>query len=122
MEQLSRRELLAASAGGIVLPNLINAGQPNPKRKRSIRIAHLTDIHVQPERGAPKGMEAAIEHAQGQKDKPDMIITGGDLIMDALATDKTRVTELWDIFTSVLRANVELPVEHTIGKDRKSVV
>lgn len=115
MEQLSRRELLAASAGGIVLPNLINAGQPNPKRKRSIRIAHLTDIHVQPERGAPKGMEAAIEHAQGQKDKPDMIITGGDLIMDALATDKTRVTELWDIFTSVLRANVELPVEHTIG-------
>ena len=72
---MSRRDLLAASAAGILLPSLALAA-PNPKRKRSLRIAHLTDIHVQPENGAPKGMEAAIEHAQGQKDKPGLLFTG----------------------------------------------
>ncbi|MBS1721267.1 MAG: metallophosphoesterase [Armatimonadetes bacterium] len=106
--------MLAASAGGIMLPNLLNA-PINPKRKRALRIAHLTDIHVQPERGAAKGMEAAIEHAQGQKDKPNMIITGGDLIMDSLGADADRTRTQWSIFTSVLKANLELPVEHTIG-------
>lgn len=114
MAGLSRRELLAASAGGILLPNLMT-GLQNPKRKRSLRIAHLTDIHVQPENGAPKGMEAAIEHAQGQKDKPNMILTGGDLIMDALGADAARTKTQWDIFTSVLKANAEIPVEHVIG-------
>lgn len=115
MENLTRRDLLVASAGGVLLPNLLNASPPNPKRKRSLRIAHLTDIHVQPELGAPKGMEAALNHAQGQKDKPNLIITGGDLIMDALGADAVRTKQQWDIYTSVLKANAEIPVEHTIG-------
>lgn len=115
MKNLSRRELLAASAGGILLPSLLGAQKPNPKRKRSLRIAHLTDIHVQPEKGAPKGMEAAINHAQGQKDKPNLILTGGDLIMDAMGVDAARTKVQWDIFTSIFRANAELPIEHTIG-------
>jgi Icc protein len=114
MGEMTRRELLAASAGGILLPSLALA-QPNPKRKRTLRIAHLTDIHVQPERGAPKGMEAAIEHAQGQKDKPQLIITGGDLIMDSFGADEERTKAQWDVFNRVLKANAEIPVEHTIG-------
>lgn len=111
---MSRRDLLAASAAGILLPSLALAA-PNPKRKRSLRIAHLTDIHVQPENGAPKGMEAAIEHAQGQKDKPGLLFTGGDLIMDCFNQDLARSKAQWDVFTSVLKANIEIPVAHTIG-------
>lgn len=94
------------------MPNL---SFTNQDRKRSLRIAHLTDIHVQPELGAPKGMEACLAHAQGQTDKPDLIFTGGDLIMDSLAADEDRVKVEWDVFTSVLKANLEIPVEHTIG-------
>lgn len=116
MIEISRRELIVGSAtgaAGILLPYL---GQtPSPDRKRSLRIAHLTDIHVQPERGAPKGLEACLAHAQGQKDKPDMILTGGDLIMDALATDKERVKVCWDTFQAVMKSNVELPIQHAIG-------
>ena len=33
----------------------------------TIRLAHLTDIHVQPELGAEAGMAAAFVHAQQQK-------------------------------------------------------
>ncbi|MBS1705181.1 MAG: metallophosphoesterase [Armatimonadetes bacterium] len=115
MGSISRRELLAASSCGILLPNLLTSAPPNPNRKRVLRIAHLTDIHVQPERGAAKGMEAALEHAQGQRDKPDIIFTGGDLIMDSLGADADRTKLQWEVFTSVLKANLELPIEHTIG-------
>ena len=114
MGKISRRQVLGASASGILLPSLGAAG-PSPSRKRALRIAHLTDIHVQPEKGAPKGMEAAIEHAQGQKDKPDFILTGGDLIMDSFAADADRTKAQWDVFTRVLTESAEVPVEHTIG-------
>jgi 3',5'-cyclic AMP phosphodiesterase CpdA len=107
--------MLAAGASGILMP--LSGLNPlvNPNRKRSLRIAHLTDIHVQPERGAEKGMEAALEHAQGQSDKPDLIFTGGDLIMDAFGADEARTKVQWDIFTRVLKSTVEVPIEHTIG-------
>ncbi|HMS55152.1 MAG TPA: metallophosphoesterase [Fimbriimonadaceae bacterium] len=114
MKGLSRRDLLVASSAGVLLPNLSLAA-PNPARKRRLRIAHLTDIHVQPEKGAPKGMEAALIHAQSQKDKPNVIFTGGDLIMDSFGADAERTKTQWDIFSSVLKANAKIPVEHTVG-------
>ncbi len=82
---------------------------------RVLRIAHITDIHVQPELSAALGMEACLNHVQAQKDKPDIIFTGGDLIMDASGADKARVKKLWDTFGQVLRANLELPIRHCIG-------
>src|SRR5689334_14490313 len=52
-------------------------------RKRSIRLAHLTDVHVQPELAAGEGMIACLHHVQELKDKPDLILNGGDAIMDS---------------------------------------
>lgn len=111
----SRRDVLAASAGGLLLPLAGVAKAHNPERKRVLRIAHLTDIHVQPERGAPQGMEACLFHAQNRTTKPDLLLTGGDLIMDAFGADKSRTKAQWDVFNRVLKANSSLPVEHTIG-------
>lgn len=107
---ISRRDLLVGSAAGVLLPRL----KPHdPNRKRILRIAHLTDIHVQPEKRAPEGMQAALEHAQ--TNSPDLLLTGGDLIMDALAATEERVKAQWDLYTAVLKANTKLPVVHTIG-------
>ncbi|MGV3614070.1 MAG: metallophosphoesterase family protein [Fimbriimonas sp.] len=112
--RLSRRDILAASAGGVLLTSL-GAAAPSPARKRSLRVAHLTDIHVQPTNGAPEGMEKCLVHAQSQRTKPDLILTGGDLIMDALAVPKDHVQKQWDIFNRVLKANVKTPIRHAIG-------
>lgn len=112
MSRISRRDVLAASATGLVLPSI---GIASPARRRKLRIAHLTDIHVLPEKGAPKGMEAALEHAQGQKDKPQMIVTGGDLIMDSWAVDKDRTAAQWAVYNDVMKANLELPIAQTVG-------
>ena len=109
----SRRDLLAAS-GLAALGSLPLFAQAKGKaRQRVLRIAHITDLHVQPERQAALGMERCLEHAQSQK--PDLIFMGGDQVMDSLLTDRSRVKAQWDIYNNVLRANRAVPVVHALG-------
>lgn len=116
---ISRRQLLTSAgvaAAGAILPASGSAelkkGQHFGK-KRCLRVAHLTDIHVQPENQAGRGFERALEHAQEQG--PDVIFTGGDLVMDSLAVDKDRMKSQWAIYQSVLKANLGTPIEQCIG-------
>lgn len=112
---ISRRNLLAGSAAVAATVALPSIGEAAPAKKRVLRIAHMTDMHVQPERQAALGFQRCIEHAQGQKDKPNLIFTGGDLIMDALSQDKDKVQKQWDIYLNVLKENADIPVEHCLG-------
>ncbi|HAY14812.1 MAG TPA: metallophosphoesterase [Armatimonadetes bacterium] len=105
--------LTATSAFGAAALPALNA--PAPGTERVLRIGHLTDIHVQPERKAAEGMAKAFEIVNGLSDKPDLILTGGDLIMDAFGQSKDRVKTQWDIFTRVLRDSNDLPVRHCLG-------
>lgn len=87
---------------------------PNPK-KRVMRIAHVTDVHVQPERNAPKGFEKCLHHIQDLVDPVDVIFNGGDSIMDALKQDRQRVEAQWDLWHKIVKSECSLPIEHCIG-------
>jgi len=120
--ELSRREFIRSAgvaAVGVVAgePAIASMGcrGPSVKRKRVLRIAHLTDIHVQPEEPAPGGMARALRSAQSLDDKPDIIFTGGDSIMDSLKADKARTKAQWEVFQAVLKNECSLPVVHCIG-------
>lgn len=76
--------------------------------------AHLTDMHVQPELGAVEGFRQCIARVNQLSPRPDFVITGGDLIMDALAVGRERLTLQWKLFDECCR-DFELPVHHTIG-------
>ncbi len=84
-------------------------------RRRVLRFAHLTDIHVKPEKGAGEGMATALRHAQSLDDPPEMIFTGGDGIMDALAATHSRTKQQWDLWNRILKDECSLPVQHCIG-------
>ena len=56
----TRRKLLAAAGATALVAGLPTSGLAAFKRRRSLRVAHLTDIHVQPEQGAPEGMAKAL--------------------------------------------------------------
>jgi 3',5'-cyclic AMP phosphodiesterase CpdA len=88
---------------------------PTADRKRAVRFAHLTDIHVQPERGAAEGLGACLRHAQGLKDAPAFILTGGDGVMDVFDAGAERAKVQADLWRRVWRAENSLPVEHCIG-------
>jgi 3',5'-cyclic AMP phosphodiesterase CpdA len=81
-----------------------------------LRVVHLADIHVQPERGATEGFAACLRHVHHLSPAPDLILNGGDAIMDGVSADKERAEEQWELFTQTLSAeNHEIPVRHCIG-------
>lgn len=74
----------------------------------------MTDIHVQPEKGAEAGLRQCLKAINGLADRPEFVITGGDLIMDSLDVSHERLKVQWDIFDEAMKT-LELPVHHTIG-------
>jgi len=80
--------------------------------KDIFNVAFLTDIHVQPELNAVEGFSIALDSVN--KLKPDFIITGGDLIMDALGQTYGRVDSLYDLYAEVIK-KAESPVYNTMG-------
>lgn len=74
--------------------------------------AFMTDIHLQPERGAVEGFKMAIDTVN--KLKPDFVITGGDLIMDALGQTYGRSDSLYKLFEETSKY-FEVPVYNTLG-------
>lgn len=84
-------------------------------KRRNFRIAHLTDIHVQPGDVAPKGMAKALKKAQTLPDKVDFILNGGDCIMDSLNRNKAEVKAQWEVWQSVLKNELSLDLHSCIG-------
>jgi 3',5'-cyclic AMP phosphodiesterase CpdA len=117
---MNRRHFLqrgGAFALGVTAGLVTPASQAaiNPTRKRVLRAAHLTDIHVSADHDAPAGMAEALRHAQGQADKPELILFGGDCVGDALGTPKPKVMEQWEIWERVLAAELKTPARMCIG-------
>ena len=100
----------AALGGDTEGPGPVNAG---PRAKGVIRLAHLTDIHVQPELRAEAGMAAALAHAQARG--PDLILTGGDSVMDVFGAGRARADMLRRTFRDTLRRECGIPVHHVTG-------
>lgn len=127
--ELSRRHLLQSSAALAALAALgrdAAAGQPPTTSplasstaaappRRALRFAHLTDMHIQPELAADQGVAACLQHIGQLSDRPELIVTGGDLVMDSFETPADRVGMLWDLFTSIFRQHAPVPVRHTLG-------
>jgi 3',5'-cyclic-AMP phosphodiesterase len=78
-------------------------------------VAHLTDIHVKPDKIAEAGLAKAFKSVQNLNPKPDFILNGGDSIMDALDKTKDEVKVQWALYKSILKAENSLPVTHVIG-------
>jgi 3',5'-cyclic AMP phosphodiesterase CpdA len=84
-------------------------------RKKTIRFAHLTDIHVKPGLIEETGMAKALQHAQQLKPGVEFVINGGDAIMDALDADKATTETQFSLFKNILKKENTLPIYHTIG-------
>ena len=110
---LRNSSLLGAGTPLAASPFLIR--HTNPKNKESLRVAFVSDIHIKSDPIAEAGMAKAFRHINALKQKPDFIINGGDAIMDALAADKTRTEEQWNLWNKILAAENRLPLRHVIG-------
>ncbi|MFN3652173.1 MAG: metallophosphoesterase family protein [Armatimonadota bacterium] len=112
----TRRELLCSAVGAAAAASVAApAAGERATRRRTARLAHLTDIHVQPEGAAAEGMAACLRHVHAQQDRPELILNGGDMIMDALGASWERTREQWRVWKRVLDEHCTLPVVHCLG-------
>ncbi|MBN1294704.1 MAG: metallophosphoesterase [Candidatus Latescibacteria bacterium] len=81
-------------------------------RKKLFSFVHFSDIHVQPERGATEGFLAAIEKMNSLK--PDIAISGGDLVMDSLGVDEQRAVMLYDLYIECSQ-KFDMPLHNVMG-------
>ena len=82
------------------------------EKKELFSFVHYSDVHVQPEIGAKQGFLTAIEKMNSLN--PDFAVSGGDLIMDALAADEKRATELYDLYLDCCKS-FKIPRYDVIG-------
>jgi Icc protein len=115
LSAMKRNQFLKASAaiaGAALLPDLAIASEP---KKKPLRFAFMSDFHIKPGKVQEEGTAKALHHVQLLNDKPEFIINGGDAIMDALAVDKVKTKEQFDLFNTALKQENSLPIYHCIG-------
>jgi 3',5'-cyclic AMP phosphodiesterase CpdA len=116
---MNRRTLLKQAGLGFLLgavPGVRSFAAPvNKDKKRVLRFAHLTDVHVEPERNAPAGLAACLHHVQSQEDPASFILNSGDCIFDALQQPRERVEAQWKLWNDIFKSDNSLPVEYCIG-------
>lgn len=114
---VSRREMIrGAIAAGVAGAGLVAANAPaaDTPLAKPLRVAHLTDMHVQPERHATEGYTAALESLEQLEAKPDLLVTGGDHVMDSTSQLLDRTKIVWGTFHKA-HANAKYPWRPILG-------
>ncbi|MGQ9621634.1 MAG: metallophosphoesterase family protein [Bacteroidales bacterium] len=78
----------------------------------SFSFVFMTDIHITYERNAVPGFKKAIEEVN--KLKPDFVITGGDLVMDALGQRYTFADSLYNLYSETV-SDIKATVYNSMG-------
>ena len=117
----TRRDILnvsAAAAAGLVLPGgpVFGAARARKDRrpKPDFAVAFLTDPHVDGELGSADGFARAVANAFDRPQAPDVLVTGGDLVMDILATGVEKADAQYALFDQPI-AGLKVPIHHTMG-------
>lgn len=80
--------------------------------KSSFEFAFLTDIHLKPEMNAPIGFQMAIDKVNQLN--PDFVITGGDLVYDAMRGNQSRCDSLFSLYKEMSKG-FRMPVYNCLG-------
>lgn len=105
---LTRRETLAAA-----IPVAALAAAQNPKTASArFTFVHVTDLHIQPELRAAERCRACL--AAINRERPEFVIAGGDLVFDALAVPRERAKLLFGLYQDTVK-RLEAPLHNTLG-------
>ncbi len=110
MKRISGSLIIALAALGLLLSGCTKSGKN--QNDDSFSFVFMTDIHIQPEQNAVQGLKQAIDTVNNLN--PDFVITGGDLIMDALGQSYGRADSLYNLYLETAKG-INVPVYNTLG-------
>jgi len=119
---MKRRQLLkniglttgAFALGGKAVSEVLG-NEIEKKKKRVLRVAHVTDIHIRPELDAPARFRKCLQEIK--KHKVDFFLNGGDTIYaaDYGNIKRERVDEQWNIWKGLLNEFEGYEVHSCLG-------
>ncbi len=95
-----------------ILTSCTSADKKQADKSESFSFIFLTDIHLEPGRHAPEGFQMAIDRVNELA--PDFVLTGGDLIADALGVGEARADSLYQLYKE-MATGFRMPVYNTMG-------
>ncbi|GGH26738.1 hypothetical protein GCM10007423_11960 [Dyadobacter endophyticus] len=101
------------AAGGLSMSSVTAADNSQPKRV--FRVAHLTDIHIQPHLWAGKRFEQCLHHLQNLEIKPDIILNTGDSVMGSHGISQTKASKEWALYREIMSSENSIPIVSCIG-------
>jgi 3',5'-cyclic-AMP phosphodiesterase len=113
MQRRNLLKTLGMAAGGLSIPSVAVAENVQPKR--AMRIAHLTDIHIQPHLWAGRRFEKCLHHLQNLEVKPDLVLNTGDSVMGSHGIPQTKASKEWALYHEIIASENSLPVVSCIG-------
>ncbi len=111
---MQRRDFIRTAAGVGLLAAGLNVDLAHGKPGQKFRFVHFTDLHLKPEDGAEQGVLQAVEAVNALSPAPDFVVTGGDLVFDALEVDYERADLLFKLYQKCMD-RLDCPVYHAIG-------
>ncbi len=112
---ITRRSLLTAGAASAALPWVTTRSARAAERKPALRVAHITDVHITPERSSPDGVAAMFQHMFGKDWAPELIINSGDAVMAVDGKVSGAKAETYINLWKAAVKNVSVPIRSCLG-------
>jgi len=109
------KHLFSLCLSGLILFSLsscCSTVKKNSQNDENFTFVFMTDIHIEPGRHAPEGFQMALDKINELK--PDFVLTGGDLIADALGVGEARADSLYALYKDLVSC-LNMPVYNTMG-------
>ncbi|MGY3055119.1 Icc protein [Pedobacter sp. UYEF25] len=109
------RRSVVKSLGGLALLPAINFGFSHGKKKSVLRLAHLTDVHLKNELGAPEKFVKCLHHVQQQYPKVNFILHGGDVVFDMNKENISVIDAQWKLHLDTMNNECSLKTFYALG-------
>ena len=109
---MNKRIVTGLSVLSLLLTVFLFTGCKKKTGNNNFSFVFMTDIHITPERNAVEGLTKAINTVN--EFKPDFVITGGDLVMDALGARYGQADSLYNLYLETCKG-FTMPVHNTMG-------
>ena len=111
---MKRRSLLKGLGAAALTPSL--SFIPKPKKDTPVlRVAHITDVHLKNDLGAPKKFERCLHHIQQHSPKVDLILNGGDIVFDMNKEKRSDIDAQWKLMEMMMKNENDIPVKYCLG-------
>jgi len=109
------RRTAIRNIGGLLLVPALKWDTQSIEKRKVLRVAHLTDIHLKDDLGAPSKFVKCLHHVQQQNPKVDMVLNGGDIVFDMNKENMATISKQWGLTSRIMKDECNLPVHYCLG-------